>query len=252
MIHFFAEWKKIHRRKLWLLYVVAILIILLWNTATLLRNPFSEQEALTGYNYLILSLSLVNQMFLPVILAACASRICDIEAKGDTWKLLFTMQSRSSLFKNKIFINVTYILAMNLIQYTFVLVIGQITHVTQPVPWSSLNFMFLGFFCIDTALYILQQSLSLLMKNPLMPLFIGLFGTFIGIFTAFFPDLPLRFLFPWGYYITLCPVNLHYDKASETALYYLIDLPWPWLAILMVFGIAVYLTGKHLFLKKEV
>ncbi|MFD2876663.1 ABC transporter permease [Paenibacillus rhizoplanae] len=39
---------------------------------------------------LIFSLSSMNGLFLPILSAIVVSRICDMEHKGDTWKMLMT------------------------------------------------------------------------------------------------------------------------------------------------------------------
>ena len=126
------EQKKCRRRKLWLLYLCAFLVTALWIFISLLRYPFDAKEAQVGYYMLILNFTLMNLIFLPVILAACASRVCDMETKGETDKMLFTMQSKSSLFHSKVLLNALCILLFSAAQTGILLLMGKLFHCVPP------------------------------------------------------------------------------------------------------------------------
>ncbi|MGI6012465.1 MAG: ABC transporter permease [Ruminococcus sp.] len=249
---FLAEIKKCKRRRLWLLYLCAFLVTVLWIGSSMIRYPFTPEEASVGYYMLILNYSLMNLIFLPVILAACASRVCDIETKGETDKMLLTMQSKMSLFHGKILLNAIYILIFAAAQITSLFLMGMIFHATQPVPVFQLIWFFISTFVVSLVLYVMQQILSLLMRNQLMPLFIGLMGTFTGVFSAFFPYTILTSIVPWGYYAVFNPVMMQMGETAQEVSYFTVPLPLGRICVFLVFGFLFYLIGLKCYLKKEV
>ncbi len=250
MTAFLTEIKKCRGRKLWFVYLCAFAVILLWLGGALSRNPLMETEAETGYYYLLLNYTLMNLIFFPIVLATAASRVCDIENKGNTYKQLFTMQSRLSLFHCKLLLNSIYIFLFCLGEVVSLYTMGKIFHVTQEVPWKLIGWFWVSTFGVSLILYIMQQVLSLLMANQLMPLFIGLMGTFTGVFSAFFPNTILTSIVPWGYYAVSSPVVMEYSRGATT--FSIVPLPFGQLLGFLIFGLAFYIIGVNRYLKKEV
>lgn len=218
--------------------------------AALTQDPFTPETSKEGYSCLLLSMSLIHQMLYPLILAACASRICDIENKGNTPKALYTLQSPKSLFFSKLAVNTGYLLFLTLSEAVAIPVMGRFLHITQSLPVKELLLFLLAGFTVNSILYTLQQFLSLLMQNQLIPLFIGLMGTFLGTFTAFFPPTPFNALIPWSYYtLTGCAAVLMSDNEYH---YILTPFPLKWFLIILIFGMVYYFIGMNRYLKKEV
>lgn len=88
---FWVEMQKARRRHDLLLCLLVPLIILLWVGGL---SPESEEELANGYSALFYSLPIIHSILLPVAMAALASRLWDMEVKGGTMKLLYTLQSR--------------------------------------------------------------------------------------------------------------------------------------------------------------
>ena len=95
---FWVEMQKARRRHDLLLCLLVPLIILLWVGGL---SPESEEELANGYSALFYSLPVIHSILLPVAMAALASRLWDMEVKGGTMKLLYTLQSRRSLLMGK-------------------------------------------------------------------------------------------------------------------------------------------------------
>ncbi len=94
-----AELKKIRGRFLWALPLVVVGMEFLWMMSnSYLAKPEASAE---GYFNLLFQLPLLNTIFLPLILAVMASRICDAENKGNTYKLLCTMQEKKKDIRRK-------------------------------------------------------------------------------------------------------------------------------------------------------
>lgn len=80
-------------------FIVAELIWGFFATSSSIsRNPMNAK-----WEHLILMTSSLNSLFLPILAAICVSRICDMEHRGDTWKLLLTFSvQRGQLYFEQI------------------------------------------------------------------------------------------------------------------------------------------------------
>ena len=58
----------------------------------------SPEELANGYSALLYSIPVIEAILLPVMMAVLASRLWDMEVKGNTAKLRYTLQTRRSLF----------------------------------------------------------------------------------------------------------------------------------------------------------
>lgn len=65
---------------------------------------------------LFYNLPVMNTLLMPLMISVIASRVCDMEVKGDTLKILYTMQKQESFFDFKY---------LNCLRYITVFVIGQ-------------------------------------------------------------------------------------------------------------------------------
>lgn len=139
-----------------------------------------------------------------------------------------------------------------MMQFLLILILGRYFRFSQPVPWEHIGYCLLAAFITGLVIMLLQEILSLMMDNQLYPLFIGLIGTFIGLFSWFFPNLPLRYLIPWGYYCVGCTINYNYYEETRVMDCYTVPFSWGGFSILIIFGILLYVYGRHLFLEKEV
>lgn len=250
---FWAELKKTRRRHIGLVYAAALCLMIVWALWAMSRME-DRNDVITqqGYYYLLANLPLMNSFFLPVIIACAESRLCDMELKGNTFKLLCTMQPRHSIYHIKLLLSFLYLFFFTLAQTALIYVFCGIFHVAQPAPRADILFFFLASLTVGTVLVIIQQSLSLLSDNQLFPLFVGVGGTFVGIFSGFLSQIPIRYFLPWGYYTVFLTVSLDYEEATRTVTYYPVPFAVPFFIGFVIFGIAAYLIGKDRFMKKEV
>ena len=245
-----VEIRKTRRRFLWALPLGVVLIeFLILVTNKYIYKPEILED---GYFYLLFGIPLYNTIFLPLALAVMASRICDAENKGNTYKLLCTMQEKRHIFDVKLLLGGLYVLFLTALEALLLLVLGQIIPITQPFPLKH-SLIFLGvLFVVSWSLFLMQQILSLLISSQLIPLFIGLLGSFVGVFSAFFPMDKVTGFLPWGYYIVGLTISSWYDEANRISYYYESSFRWPWFVGFLVFSLILYFVGKRFFLKKEV
>ena len=246
---FITELKKIRRRHIGMLFTTTWTVILIWMLWPMNNSDFLYNQE---YEYLLISLPLMNAVFLPTILAAAASRLCDIELKGNTLKMLCTMEPRQSIFHTKLLAGSLYLLLFSLAQTAMIPLLGMYLSARQEIPIARICLFGISTFGVSLVLFLIQQSVSLLSSNQLFPLFLGVGGSFIGIFTWFFPQLPLRYMLPWGYYCVVLTVSMSYDEATRDVTYYATPFPIGFFLGFIAFGLVVYVIGKRLFMNREI
>lgn len=245
---FITELKKIRRRHIGMLFAANLVIDFIWMHWAMDDSKYTYNQE---YDYLLLSLPLINAIFLPIILSAAASRLCDIELKGNTLKMLCTMEPRQSIFHTKLLIGTAYLFLFSLAQTSMIPILGAMLSARQELPIARACLFGISTFGISLVLFFIQQSVSLLSVNQLFPLFLGVGGSFVGVFTWFFPQLPLRYMLPWGYYCVVLTVNMYYDEVTRDVTYYAAPFPTVFFLGFMLFGILVYIIGKNLFVNRE-
>lgn len=250
MKSFLTEIKKAKGKLLWSILLGVLLLDFVW--MCWIFSDADETALTEGCYQLLMNLPMVNTITMPIMAAVTASRLCDMENKGNTYKLLCTLQKKGGIFRNKFILGSLYILLFSLLQLGMILLLTKMFRVSQELPADQIGYFFLSTFATTIVLLLLQEILSLMMDNQLYPLFIGLIGTFAGLFSWFFPNLPLRYIIPWGYYCVGCTINMDYNETTRVARFFTVPFSYTAFAILLLFAILLYLYGKNLFLKKEV
>ena len=74
------------------------------------------EKLANGYSALLYSLPIIEAILMPVLMAVLASRLWDMEIKGNTAKLLYTLQSRRSLFAGKAVFGVLEVLLVTVLE----------------------------------------------------------------------------------------------------------------------------------------
>ena len=250
MTSFLCECKKTKWRLAFILIPV-FGIISLWSL-WLLHDP-SEQMIHTGFTHMTTTIMLLNSMMLPISLAVMASRQMDMENKGNTYKLYYTLQKKSGLFVCKLLLAAAHLFLFFVGEAFMILVLCRICGVTEAFPvLAYLRLLGTGFFtCI--LLYILQLFFSMRLENQLYPLFIGLIGSFAGLFSMLFPvgSFFLR-LCPWSYFTLGSSFLMVYDEATKTMSYPPIPFDTVGFFILLAATLILFLAVRNYFIRKEV
>jgi hypothetical protein len=242
------EFYKTRRRKVWLVVGALIGAQLLWALWSLTR--MDAQDLSTGWQYCLYQFPLLNSIMMPVIAAVVASRLCDVEHKGQTLRLLETVMPAGRLFDVKFLCGAGYILAAALLQVLVMLITGLAAGFPGEVPADMLGFYLLFTTAVSLTILLFQQVLSLLFTNQMVPLSVGLVGSFAGLFSMFFPEGFQKFLL-WSYYGVLMFVRMDWDPETRISNFYWTSIDWSGLVSLAVFFCVIYIVGRVLFVKKE-
>ena len=243
------EFYKFRRRKIWLAPLLMLVLQLAWGLYSY-RNM--DAEALTqGWADILYGFPMLNAMMTPVIAAVVASRVADIEHKGQTFKLLETVQSTGVLFDMKFVGAAFYMTLMMLAQGAAIVIFGLIRGFAGPPPWDALGKFLLGNWLVTLTILLIQLLLSLLIQNQMIGMLIGLLGALVGLFSLFFPQ-SLQKLFVWAYYGVLYVSAMDWDPVTRATDYYFIQFDWIGLAGICIWFALIYLVGRRLFVRKEV
>ena len=237
MAAFRAELKKAHRRHDLAFCLLLPLILVLWVGGL---APASEDELSNAYSALFYSIPVLEAILLPVMMAVLASRLWDLEVKGNTLKLLYTLQSRRSLFAGKAVFGVLEVLVTVAVELACIPVLGIVHGYTEAFPTGQLVYLFVCTLAVDAMLFFGEFLLMLWVGNPLPALCVGIVGALVGLFSAFMPPLASYFV-PFGYYIPLSAYEVaNWDEATHTVTYGTRPFNWELLAFTLALGAVLF------------
>ncbi len=243
-----VEFQKTHRRKMgWVIFAL-LAAQAAWSLWSL--TYMDAEDLKQGWMYILYLFPLLDSLMMPVIIAVVASRLCDVEHKGQTLRLINTLMPAGRLFDAKFLSGSVYLLAAAAFQLFIMLAAGILRGFEGEIPWLMLVVYFLLTSVVNLTLLVLQQSLSLLFSNQMITFTVGLIGAFFGLFSLYFPP-GLQNIAPWGYYGVLIFVHMDWDSATRISNYYWSPIDWGGLIMLMVMFVAIYLIGRGLFVRKE-
>lgn len=245
-----TEWIKVRYRKIGLLVIAFLVLIFWWITWALQGIPKEQSD--DGYRMMFIQLPMINTILVPTMSAMLASRLCDAEIKGDTLKLLCTLEEKGRLFDMKLLMGACYLAGFVMLQIGIIFWQSIMHHFVRPLETAQMLFFILQIYLVSFAIFLLQVVLSFFFENQILPLAAGIIGSFVGLFSWFFPSGMLKRLVLWGYYSQLCFIRYDWDRDTRIITYYNEAFDMLSLALLVVGLIAGYLYGKRLFLRKEI
>lgn len=245
------ELYKLRHKHLFLMVTLFLLVEIGWafmaSSMSISRNPDSAR-----WETLIAMLSSMNGLFLPILSAICVSRICDMEHKGNTWKLLLTASvRRSQLYAAKYILASIILLWACMLQVLAIIVFGITNGIEQPVPAFLLTRFLIGTVLTNMIIIALQQWVSMAVKNQAFALSLGMIGGFVGLVADLLPS-GVRRIFVWSYYTGLSPITQSYISAKIQFIVRDIRSLLPAAVILIVAGIVIYLVGNIHVSRQEV
>ena len=181
-----AEWQKARRRHDLVLCLTFAVILYLWLGST---APTGQDELANAYSALFFGAPIINTILLPVLMAVLASRLWDVEVKGYTAKLLYTLQSRRSLFFGKAVFGLGEIVLMVALEAAVLLLLGHTQGYTEAFPAGQFAYLNLCTLTVCTMLYFSELLLALWFSNPLPAVCVGVIGALLGLFSAFMPQI---------------------------------------------------------------
>lgn len=243
------EFYKCRRRKIVLVCAAVLTVELIWIGAFFTRQD--PEDLKWGWMLLLYNLAMVDAIVLPISVATLASRSCELEHKGSTWKLLETMIKPSSLYTAKLCWGALVLACLLIIRSGLFIAIGIVQGFDGAIPWGRLCLFTLISWAVSIMVYALQQGLSLYFVNQATALICGIAGSFLGILSMLFPPVLIRCV-PWGYYGLLALSGMDWDPSTRVTSFH-----WQWpqptdVILLMIWAAVFLIAGRILFVQKEV
>lgn len=246
-----TEWMKLRRRKVGLLLLAFLGFTGIWCAWVL--SDADPEDLIDGYRWVFANLSMINTILLPTMIAMMASRLCDMEIKGNTLKLICTMEKKGRLFDMKLLTGGLYLVFYVAAELALLYLGGLAYGFGNPIQLRHVLYFAIQNVPVSLVLYLLQMMLSFWFENQIIPLAAGIFGSFIGLFSWFFADTSLfRWIFVWGHYSLLHFIGNTWDEESRIVTYYNVEPNWAALCLVLVLLIGGYLVSKYLFVRKEI
>ena len=246
---FRAEGQKAKRRHDLLLCLLIPLIVFVWLGGL---KPGSAEELANGYSALFYSLPVLHSIIYPVMMAVLASRLWDMEVKGSTTKLLYTLESRQSLFAGKVSFGLLEVLLMTGLEMLFVRLLGRVQGYTEAFPAGQFGYLALRTLAVNVMLFLSELLLMLRFENPLPAICIGIVGALVGLFSAFMPAVVSYFV-PWGYYVPLSSYEVSvWEKETHTVFYGTRAQNWPLLGVAVLLAAVCFAAAWRVMKQKEV
>lgn len=201
------ELYKLKHRKVFLTFFLILGVELLFvfsnygnnnNFLSMIFNPNAP-----AWEDLIIGPAAMNGLFFPMLAAITASRICDMEHKGNTWKLLeCNNENRKIIWLCKFTVVAILMLAAILVQVFVIIVYGNAVGIVQNLPVKTLVHYTVGTIMVTFVVVTIQVFFSLIFANQLIPMSIGMIGALIGFISTLLPT-GVRNILIWGNYAEL-------------------------------------------------
>ncbi len=240
---------KTKGRKIWLVVMVMMAVQLLW-AGWAISNKDAD-DLVQGWMFFLYQFPMLNCIIMPVIAAVVASRLSEVEHRGQTFKLLETMMPVRRLYAAKFIWGSIYMLGAALGQLAIIIGMGLLLHFGGSVPWGALAGYLFFTVVVSLTIYAFQQGVSLLVANQMVPMTLGLVGGFIGLFSMFFPQ-GFQKLVLWSYYGVLMQVGMNWDQATRATDFYWMPIDWIGFILILVYFGLIYGIGQMLFVRREV
>lgn len=230
---------------------VVISALILLQCAWILRIFDTPDRIRDGWMICFYQFPLLNSIIMPVTAAIVASRLCDVEHRGQALKLLETVMLPGRLFDAKFLCGACYMLLVSLLQFFIFTAAGFLLHFPGGVSAGKFFCYLLFTVSVNVSILLFQQILSLLFANQMIALSAGLAGALAGLFIMFFPQNLERLLL-WGYYGVFMLVRMDWNSSTRVCRYYWNTADWSGYLALAAMFCLLYIAGRILFIRKEI
>lgn len=250
MIALSLEFFKLRRKRIFLMIFLFLLAQMVWAFLSLGMSMSKNNIAHSQWEAVIAIVASMNGLFLPIISAIIVSRVCDMEHKGNTWKMITTTNiNRKQIYLAKYVCVLLLLLFYILLQTALITLFGLTYDFISPAPLILLGQYILGMMITSTTIVALQQWVSLSLKNQAFALCLGMVGGFIGMTADLFPAT-IRQFFIWSYYTGLSPATYLFTENAATYVSRPIDTSM--LIIALILTAIFYAVGNWRISNKEV
>ena len=188
---------------------------------------------------------------MPTMMSVLASRLADIEHKGNTYKQIETLRSAGNLYHAKAICGCIITAVLFVVQYAFFIALGiTLGYEGNPdVKYYLLSYILT--LASNLSLFLLQLALSIFFANLMILLVAGLGGSMAALLIMF---VTTHSFLPCGGNLSAALVLSDWDKASKiNTYYYRAFSPVETASAIYIFVwlIIFYLAGRFVFTRRE-
>ena len=247
---FCVELQKAHRRHDLLFCLLVPLIVMLWTGSLLSPGP---DELANAYSALFYSIPVDNVLIFPIVMAVLASRLWDMEVKGSTWKLLYTLQSRRSLFLGKALFGIMEVLLVTFLEMGGVFLTGKIYGYTEAFPISQSFYLTGCTLAVELMLFFGSISAHATGWKSASGTLCRNHSIINRAVFCFMPRFVTVYLFLGGYFVPLGTYEVaNWDQAAHTVTYGTRPYNWGLLVFTVVLVMLLFYAAWRRVQKQEV
>ena len=239
---------KLRRRKMWLVPLLFLLVIGFWMMTGTMQ--YKARGHAIPWEYLMYQFGMINALLLSLMVAIIASRLCDMELKGETLRMLTPIASAKAVYACKFLYGSILLLLTVICEAAIMLGIGLLIGISGNIPLIHILGMYFGTFMVAVCTLALQQALSFLFQNQMVCFIVGICGSFLGFLALLFPPIIQQFSF-WSYYADFSGVLMQYYPNTRTMDFWFLPFPWNRLLVILALMALFYLVGQKKFVRKE-
>lgn len=233
--------KMKHKRRYHLLLFLGIAFLEIF---FIYGNYRDEKGLADGWMILFYNLPIMNSLFFPVLISAFASRLMDIEHKGDMLKCLYTYESPIKLFITKAMYGFLSICLLVMIHLGSILLMAKLLAFPLHFAPKYLLFYAMNTLLSCSMLFLLHLILAYFFRNQAVSISIGLIGSFVGLFSAYLPTSMFQKLLPWSTFINSLFIGMDWNRKTRDVKWLLLDFKYDsaicaicWIIIFAIFAI---------------
>lgn len=220
MKYLLLESKKHKKRYNMLIFFGILLLEMLF----VYGNYYKEKGLSDGWMVLFYNMPIMNSLFFPVLLSTFASRLMDIEHKGDMLKCLYTFVAPKKLFCTKAFYGIIQLFILVVLQCVSIFIMDIICCFPINFPARYMLFYGLNTFVSCSMLFFLHLLLAYFFKNQAVTISVGLIGSFMGLFAAYLPPSIFQKILPWSTFTNSLFIGMDWNRETRVVKWLLLDL----------------------------
>ena len=211
----FIELKK-HKRRCNLLLFIAVIVA---EMAFLYGNFHGKEATSAGWMLLFYNIPIINCVFFPVAIAGFASRLMDIEHKGEMLKCLYTFSTPQKIFFTKYLYGAICTLILVAMQCGSIILCCGILGFDSNFPLKYLLIHGVITYITCMTLLSIHLLLSFFYRNQALSISVGILGSFTAFFSLVLPESIIQKFLPWATFVTSGFVTMDWNRDTREVKY---------------------------------
>ena len=236
-----SEIRKYNRNRLWLPILGLFLFSIYWCSVS--NNIQINKNSSNIFQTLVFNLYTINNLIIPFSAALLASRMVMIDRKNRMFSVLFTNGGDEiGLFLSKYVLGLLILFIGFACQLIFTIFSSQYYHIS--VNHNELILFVVAMMLGSGTMLLIQLLLSFVIESSIIPIVIGLAGSFLSMLTSGLLSKQITIFIPWEYLSTLNPYSVN-DSGIHPLTNYLLYFSLVLIIHLLLLIISIWLVFKE-------